>query len=209
MFLGSKVRCNTHNAFNVHIANVKKRRRPRRKVCWIAVTCHVFFSFCVYFNLYISAWFFSNIFLHDITYTTVILDLDISDFSLQILISRGTWRSVLNIGYNIIHLFFRCSNADNSTVHGWIWPNIEHICILMVVLITCKNEEDLIKKGRCWIFHYNKNGLAVPEIPRVIAKGRKLVTYFKQSSIVTGMFMRKQMILFQDSWFWKDWSYVD
>ena len=33
----------------------------------------------------------------------------------------------------------------NSAVHGWIWSNFELVRDLMVVLVTCKNEEDLIK----------------------------------------------------------------
>ena len=46
---------------------------------------------------------------------------------------------------NIIHAFLRRSRAINSAVRGRIWPNFELMCSLMVVLITCKNEEDLIK----------------------------------------------------------------
>ena len=41
--------------------------------------------------------------------------------------------------------FSRRSRAANSPVRGWIWPNFKLIRTLMVVLITCKNEEDLIK----------------------------------------------------------------
>ena len=40
--------------------------------------------------------------------------------------------------------FFRRSRAGNSVVSGRIWAKLELICTLTVVLITCKNEEDLI-----------------------------------------------------------------
>ena len=35
--------------------------------------------------------------------------------------------------------------AANSTVQGPLWPNSEPIQDLLVVLVTCKNEEDAIK----------------------------------------------------------------
>ena len=35
--------------------------------------------------------------------------------------------------------------AANSAVNGWTWPNFELIQDFIVVLITCKNEEDPIK----------------------------------------------------------------
>ena len=47
---------------------------------------------------------------------------------------------------------FSCSRAANSAVHSRIWPNFEVICTLMVVLITCKNEEDPIKKEGARVF---------------------------------------------------------
>ena len=42
--------------------------------------------------------------------------------------------------------FFRRSNAANSAVSGLIWPNFEFIRDFIVVHVTCKNEEDPIKK---------------------------------------------------------------
>ena len=45
---------------------------------------------------------------------------------------------------NILKIF-RCSRAANSAVSGGLWPNFKLIHTLMVVLITCKNEEDPIK----------------------------------------------------------------
>ena len=42
-------------------------------------------------------------------------------------------------------VFFKCSRAANSAVHGRILPNFELVRDIMVVLHTCKNEEDLIK----------------------------------------------------------------
>ena len=42
-------------------------------------------------------------------------------------------------------IFSRSSRAANSTVQGPIWLNFKPIQDLMVVLVTCKNEEDPIK----------------------------------------------------------------
>ena len=39
----------------------------------------------------------------------------------------------------------RCSGAANSAVLNPIWPNFELVRDVMVVLVTCKNEEDQIK----------------------------------------------------------------
>ena len=41
--------------------------------------------------------------------------------------------------------FSSCSRAAYSTVQGLISPNFESIQDFMVVLVTCKNEEDPIK----------------------------------------------------------------
>ena len=41
--------------------------------------------------------------------------------------------------------FSRCSRAANSAVLGPIWPNFKVVQDVIVVLVTCKNEEDLIK----------------------------------------------------------------
>ena len=41
--------------------------------------------------------------------------------------------------------FSRRSRAANSAVLGPIWPNFELVRDVMVVLVTCKNEEDLVK----------------------------------------------------------------
>ena len=41
--------------------------------------------------------------------------------------------------------FFRRSRASNSEVNSRIWPKIYHVCDFMVVLVTCKFDEDVIK----------------------------------------------------------------
>ena len=41
--------------------------------------------------------------------------------------------------------FFNWSRAANSAVHGWILMNFKLIPDYIVVLVTCKNEEDSIK----------------------------------------------------------------
>ena len=46
----------------------------------------------------------------------------------------------------LIGLFFRSSRAAYSAVSGEIPPKFHLIKALMVVLVTCKNEEDPIKK---------------------------------------------------------------
>ena len=38
--------------------------------------------------------------------------------------------------------FINWSRAANSAVHGWIWPNFKLFRDYIVVLGTCKNEED-------------------------------------------------------------------
>ena len=42
---------------------------------------------------------------------------------------------------------FPDAQGQLTAVHGWIWSNFELIQDFMVVLITCKNEEDPIKNG--------------------------------------------------------------
>ena len=51
-----------------------------------------------------------------------------------------------------IGIFFRRSRAANSVVHGPIWQNFETIRDFMVVLVSCKNEEDPIKKQGARVF---------------------------------------------------------
>ena len=55
--------------------------------------------------------------------------------------------------------FFRRSSATNSVVSGGILPKFELIQAFMVVLITCKNEEDPIKNEGARVLtrfhHYN------------------------------------------------------
>ena len=42
-------------------------------------------------------------------------------------------------------VFFKRSRAANSAVRGRILPNFDLVQVIMVVLHTCKNEENLIK----------------------------------------------------------------
>ena len=49
-------------------------------------------------------------------------------------------------------IFFKRSRAANSALQGWTWLNFELIRDLMVVLITCKNEEDRIKNVGATVF---------------------------------------------------------
>ena len=46
---------------------------------------------------------------------------------------------------NSSHRFFKLVKAANSTVHGWMQPNFKLIRDYIVVLVTCKNEENPIK----------------------------------------------------------------
>ena len=45
-------------------------------------------------------------------------------------------------------IFFRCSRAANSVVHGRISPSFELIQALMYIIITCKYDMNLIKNVR-------------------------------------------------------------
>ena len=48
--------------------------------------------------------------------------------------------------------FSRRSRAANSAVQGPIWSNFELVRDFMVVLLTCKNEEDPIKNRGARVF---------------------------------------------------------
>ena len=48
--------------------------------------------------------------------------------------------------------FSRRSRAAKSAVHGPIWSNFELVQDFMVVLLTCKNEEDWIKNRGARVF---------------------------------------------------------
>ena len=54
--------------------------------------------------------------------------------------------------FQIYRDFSRRSRAANSEVCGLIWPNFELIRDFMVVLVTCKNEEDPIKNESAKVF---------------------------------------------------------
>ena len=46
----------------------------------------------------------------------------------------------------------RHSRAANSAVHGPFWPNFKLVRDVIDVLVTCKNQEDLIKKEGARVF---------------------------------------------------------
>ena len=48
--------------------------------------------------------------------------------------------------------FSRRSRATNSAVHGLIWSNFKLVQDFMVVLLTCKKEEDRIKSRGARVF---------------------------------------------------------
>ena len=48
--------------------------------------------------------------------------------------------------------------AANSTVRDRIWLKFEHIQDVMVVLVTCKNEEDPIKNKGARVTTQNNTG---------------------------------------------------
>ena len=47
--------------------------------------------------------------------------------------------------YKYMGISLRRSRTPNSTVGGRIWPKVDLCRFFMVVLVTFKNEEDLIK----------------------------------------------------------------
>ena len=64
----------------------------------------------------------------------------------QTLSTKGNNRSPENIlNSSQVKDFFNWSRAANYAVHRWIQPNFERIRDYIVVLVTCKNEEDPIK----------------------------------------------------------------
>ena len=56
-------------------------------------------------------------------------------------------------------VFFRRSRAAYSEVSGGILPKFELIQAFIVVLITCKNEEDPIKNEEQDFPHYKSMGI--------------------------------------------------
>ena len=74
-------------------------------------------------------------------------------------------------------IFSRRSRAANSVVLGQIWPNLELVRDIIVVLVNCKNEEDQIKMKvlECWqdfplynpmgAICYHKNQISDPILP--------------------------------------------
>ena len=74
--------------------------------------------------------------------------------------------------------FYRRSRAANYAVHGRIWPNLELIRDFIVVLVTFKNEEDLINNEDARVFTIlniefsDAQGQITPE--SVVGSGRNL-----------------------------------
>ena len=54
--------------------------------------------------------------------------------------------------YKSMGIFSRRSRAANSAVNGRIWSNFELVQDFMLVLIACKNEEDLIENEGARVF---------------------------------------------------------
>ena len=48
--------------------------------------------------------------------------------------------------------FSKLSRTANSEVHGRIWSNFDLVLDFMVVLVTCKNEEDPIENVYARVF---------------------------------------------------------
>ena len=70
----------------------------------------------------------------------------IRDILVVFLTCRNEEDPIKNEGANkLIVRFFRHSRAANSEVSGGIPPKFEPIRAFMIVLVTCKNEEDPIK----------------------------------------------------------------
>ena len=83
--------------------------------------------------------------------------------------------------YKSMGIFFRRSTAVNSAALSPIWPNFELVRDFMVVLVTCKNEEDPIRNEGARVFeplYINfsaAKGHITPE--SVVVFGRKLNSY--------------------------------
>ena len=79
--------------------------------------------------------------------------------------------------------FSRHSRVANSAVHGPIWSNFELVQDFMVVLHTCKNEEDLIKNRGArvvttlYINFSDVQGQISITLELVVVSGRNLNSY--------------------------------
>ena len=54
--------------------------------------------------------------------------------------------------FKSMRIFPDAKGQANSAIHGQIWSNLEHVRDFMVVLVTCKNEEDMIKNEGARVF---------------------------------------------------------
>ena len=92
--------------------------------------------------------------------------------------------------------FSRRSRAAYSAVHGWIWSNFELVQDFMIVLVTCKNQEDLIKNDCTRVFTtlYSNFSEAQGQITleSVVVSGRNL--YTSKLSCMSSLPARMRMI---------------
>ena len=92
--------------------------------------------------------------------------------------------------------FSRRSRAANSAVHGPIWSNFELIQDFMIVLVTCKNEEDPIKNEGARVFttlYFNFSDVQVLiTLELVVVSGRNL--YSSKLSCMSSLPARMRMI---------------
>ena len=81
-------------------------------------------------------------------------------------------------------VFFRRSSAANSEDSGGILPKVELIQAFIVVLVTCKNEEDLIKNEgarvltRLYVVFFRRSRAANSEVSGGILPKFKLIQAF-------------------------------
>ena len=78
-------------------------------------------------------------------------------------------------GHNTKNRFFKHSRAANSAVQGQIWLKFELIQVVMVILVTSKNEEDPIKIEGATVatiqnIDFSKTNCYVPGVTRRLRK---------------------------------------
>ena len=72
---------------------------------------------------------------------------------MHVLISRKNEEDpIKNETCKSMGFFFRYSKAANSAVHVWIRLKFEHIRHVMVVLVTCENEEEPLQNDDTRVF---------------------------------------------------------
>ena len=83
--------------------------------------------------------------------------------------------------YKTMGIFFRRSRATNSAVRGPIWSNFEFVQDFMIVLLTCKNEDDPIKNRELTTLYINFSDVQGQITPVLVVVSGRNLNLFKLS----------------------------